>query len=129
VFNAESCAACHQRPTTGGSSATFVTRFGRMTAGGFDPMTELGGPVAQINGIVTDGCSVRGEVPPPEATVVTRRDTPPLFGLGLVDTVPDRDILRLADPDDANHDGIRGRPNLVRTRVGRFGWKAQVTTL
>src|SRR4029077_19486710 len=76
-----------------------------------------------------DDCRVPGEVPPPEAAFVTRRDTPPLFGLGLVDTVPDRDILRLADPDDGDHDGIRGRPNLVRTRVGRFGWKAQVVTL
>ena len=129
VFNADACAACHRGPTAGGSSATFVTRFGRIKAGAFDPMTEFGGPVVQANGIVVDGCSVPGEVPPPEAEVVTRRDTPPLYGLGLVETIPDRDILRLADPDDANHDGIRGRPNFVRTRVGRFGWKAQVATL
>ncbi|HLY39164.1 MAG TPA: di-heme oxidoredictase family protein [Candidatus Binatia bacterium] len=130
VFNADSCVACHRDPAPGGASATFVVRFGRTQhSGEFDPMTEFGGPVLQANGITVDGCSVAGEVIPPEATIRTRRKTPPLFGLGLVDTIPDREILRLADPDDANHDGIAGRVNFVGSRVGRFGWKAQIVTL
>jgi CxxC motif-containing protein (DUF1111 family) len=129
VFNAESCEHCHAEPAAGGSSAAFVTRFGRALSRGFDPMTERGGPVIQARGIVTDDCATAGEVVPPEATVIARRDTPPLFGLGLIDTIPDRRILRLADPEDRNDDGISGRVNQVRGRVGRFGWKAQAATL
>jgi len=130
VFNAASCVACHGEPAPGGGSATFVERFGRTRpSGAFDPMTEAGGPVLQANGITADGCTVAGEVIPDDATIRTRRKTPPLFGLGLVDTIPDREILRLADAEDRNHDGIAGRPNFVGPRVGRFGWKAHIVTL
>jgi CxxC motif-containing protein (DUF1111 family) len=129
TFNDESCAACHAEPTVGGSSDRLVTRFGRMRPEGFDPMTELGGPVVQSRGIAGGACAVSGETVPRQATIVAHRDTPPLFGLGLVETISDRRILRLADPFDADGDGIRGRPNLVRGRVGRFGWKAQIVTL
>src|SRR5262249_22709618 len=120
---------CHSHPTIGGSSTRFVTRFGRYGPAGFDPMTDHGGSLIQANGIVTDVCSVPAETVPPEATVTTRRDTPPLFGLGLIDAIPDSQILRWADPTDRNRDGISGRPNMVGGRVGRFGWKAQVATL
>ena len=128
VFNATSCAACHARPTSGGSSAVSVTRFGRDGPGGFDPMADEGGPVVEEKGIVTDTCAVPGETVPPDATIVTKRNTPPLFGLGLVDTIPDRAILHLAR-SVPRPDGVIGRPNLVHGRVGRFGWKAQVVTL
>src|SRR5215470_2081607 len=129
IFNGSSCAECHNQPRIGGSSTHFVTRFGRYDATGFDPMPGFGGSLIQAHGITTATCSVPGEVVPPEATVSTRRDTPPLFGLGLVDAIPDASILHYADPTDRNHDGISGRPNMVGGRVGRFGWKAQVATL
>ena len=129
VFNGESCAECHNQPTIGGSSDKFVTRFGRYTRTGFDPLVEFGGSLIQAKGITTATCSVPGEQVPSAATVSTRRDTPPLFGLGLLDTIPDDKILRLADPTDANGDGISGRANMIGGRVGRFGWKAQVVSL
>ena len=59
----------------------------------------------------------------------------PVFGLGLLEAVPDDELLASADPDDANHDGISGRPNRVwdrashTQRLGRFGWKANQPTL
>jgi CxxC motif-containing protein (DUF1111 family) len=129
VFNATHCAECHARPVVGGSGPRLVTRFGRPEPRGFDPLSELGGPVVQEHGVTGDGCAVAGERVPAAATVVARRRTPPLFGLGLVDTVLDRHISRRADPDDADGDGISGRANFVRGRVGRFGWKAQVVSL
>lgn len=58
------------------------------------------------------------------------RVAPAMIGLGLLEAVPERDILALADPDDKNHDGISGRANRVfspatgRAELGRFGWKA-----
>ena len=130
VFNGASCAECHHQPTIGGSSDRMVTRFGRAGLGGaFDDMAAFGGSLLQPQGITTGSCSQVGETVPPEATVVARRQSPALFGLGLVDAIADDRILKLADPTDRNNDGISGRAHLVGGRVGRFGWKADVATL
>jgi CxxC motif-containing protein (DUF1111 family) len=53
-----------------------------------------------------------------------------MIGLGLVEAIPAVDIVRNADPDDADHNGISGRAQLVAGRngkpvLGRFGWKAE----
>ncbi|MCW5802472.1 MAG: c-type cytochrome [Deltaproteobacteria bacterium] len=53
-----------------------------------------------------------------------------MVGLGLLEAIDEATILALADEDDADGDGISGRPNRVwdeqaqATRLGRFGWKA-----
>jgi CxxC motif-containing protein (DUF1111 family) len=53
-----------------------------------------------------------------------------MIGLGLLEAIPEATLLALADPDDADGDGISGRPNYVwdafntQMAVGRFGWKA-----
>ena len=63
------------------------------------------------------------------------RVAPANFGMGLLEAVAERDILVHADPDDRNHDGISGRPNVVTDlatgaqRIGRFGWKAAQPTI
>jgi cysteine-rich repeat protein len=131
VFNGTSCAECHNQPTIGGASPKFVTRIGRLAPNGysFDPLTELGGSLLQAQGVSTDTCSVPGEVVPPEATFVTRRDSPTLFLLGLIEQLPAIKIYRLEDFSDRNGDGISGRASTVNQRLGRFGWKAQVATL
>ncbi len=41
------------------------------------------------------------------------RVAPALIGLGLLEAVPQTVLAQLADPDDANHDGISGRQNQV----------------
>ena len=67
--------------------------------------------------------------------LVSPRIAPAVFGGGLLEAIPESDILALADPDDADGDGISGRANMVwdvragDTRLGRFGWKANVPTL
>jgi CxxC motif-containing protein (DUF1111 family)/cytochrome c553 len=54
----------------------------------------------------------------------------PLVGMGLLEAIPEADLLAHADPTDCNNDGIKGVPNLVfdpedgTMKVGRFGWKA-----
>lgn len=54
----------------------------------------------------------------------------PMIGLGLLEAIHPADILANADPDDADGDGVSGRPNMViddltgDTVLGRFGWKA-----
>lgn len=59
----------------------------------------------------------------------------PMIGLGLLGAIHPADILALADPHDADGDGISGRPSLVRhpetgdLMLGRFGWKASTPTV
>jgi CxxC motif-containing protein (DUF1111 family) len=67
--------------------------------------------------------------------MISPRVAPPMIGLGLLEAVADEDILAHADPDDADGDGISGRPNRVwsverdEVALGRFGWKAGEPTV
>lgn len=68
-------------------------------------------------------------------TTLSPRVTPQMIGLGLVEQIHPADILAKADPDDADGDGISGRASIVRDpkseapTLGRFGWKAQTSTI
>jgi CxxC motif-containing protein (DUF1111 family) len=68
-------------------------------------------------------------------TTLSARVAPAMLGLGLIEAIPDADILARADPDDRDHDGIAGRAAIVRDNrtgrlsLGRFGWKAQNATV
>ncbi len=129
IFNDSSCAACHSSPVSGGASEKTVTRFGRTTDGKFDPMTEQGGPLLQAHAIDP---AVR-ETVPAQATLVIQRLSTPLFGAGLVEAIPDAQIALNAERRKSA--GITGRvakvldPDSGETRVGRFGWKAQHSSL
>jgi hypothetical protein len=137
VFNDVSCATCHLVPVTGGGAARLETRFGRLRPDGtFDPMTEFGGSLIQENGIgANQDCDYIPEVVPPEATIVAKRRTTPLFGLGLVDAVPDATFQAIRVEESKNPDHITGTvamvPNMAtgQPSVGKFGWKAQNPTL
>jgi CxxC motif-containing protein (DUF1111 family) len=69
-----------------------------------------------------------GELAPD--TGYSPRVAPSVFGSGLIEAVPEAQILERSDPDDANADGISGRPNRVwdhlknQTVIGRYGWKS-----
>lgn len=66
---------------------------------------------------------------------ISPRLSPPVIGAGLLEAIPEEDIVANADPDDDDGDGISGRPNYVADLVtggeslGRFGWKANVPTV
>jgi len=67
-------------------------------------------------------------------TTLSPRVAPQMIGLGLIEAIPEDQIRALADPDDANGDGISGRLQIVRDldgkeRIGRFGWKAENATI
>jgi CxxC motif-containing protein (DUF1111 family) len=141
VFNARSCAECHAQGGIGGSSANLtvsrVTRIGTITDGEFDPLTELGGMLLQARSVreLNPSLPISGEVVPPQATLVSHRMTTPLFGLGLVEAIPDSEILRRVGGVPGNPDGIAGVANWVTNpetggkELGRFGWKAHVSTI
>ena len=121
VFNGRSCVECHAGPATGGSGDTLSTRIRATINGRFDPLLEFGGPTLQTKGILgLNGFQFPGEVVPPQATIVARRRSNPLFGFGLVDAVPDAHfhftalLQRVFTPETA------GRPNRVKDlRTGR----------
>lgn len=63
------------------------------------------------------------------------RLAPPVFGLGLLESIPENTILGFADENDADNDGISGRPNYIfdtaskKTDLGRFGLKANTVSI
>lgn len=129
LFNGRSCVQCHGGPAPGGASPINVTRFGRNVDGAFDPLEALGGSLLQRFAIP----GVRPERVPPEANVVAQRQSTPLWGMGLIEAIPDAAIRE--GETRAKPDGVRGRAATVidgvsgNPRVGRFGWKAQVATV
>ncbi len=63
------------------------------------------------------------------------RIAPQMPGLGLLEIVPEADILAFADENDSDQNGISGRANYVwdaetqQIVLGRFGWKANQPSL
>jgi CxxC motif-containing protein (DUF1111 family) len=142
LFNAVSCASCHEQPVVGGSGSNDPEEGGEdieVHATAFhgagarcDDLAALGGQVIQkqLTPAFSEYLHITSEPIPAAATDSGHRTTPDLFGFGLLDAVPDAEILARADPMDRNGDGISGRPNRTADgRLGRFGRKAQAATL
>ena len=166
LFNANSCAECHEDPLTGGTGdevelhaaipvvdriielsgarsgqpAGVPTATGETSdlyedtppaSGACDLLADRGGPVFQLEATpaLQAALGIEREPVPPEASTA-QRTTPDVFGFGLLDAIPDSTLLALADPDDADGDGISGRVNrFFDGRIGRFGRKAFVPSL
>ncbi len=140
LFNATGCAACHENPVVGGAGSNDPEEAGEdvevhstaFNGGVCDDLAAVGGQVVQqhVTPALHDALGIDAEPDLPGATATGRRTTPDLFGLGLLDAVPDAEILALEDPYDRNGDGISGRAHRTADgRVGKFGRKAQEATL
>jgi CxxC motif-containing protein (DUF1111 family) len=133
LFNSTSCGECHEEPAVGGfgdETEVHVTAFRADRT--CDSLAGEGGFVIQrsVTPALKAALGIDSEPFPKSATGRGTRSTPVVFGRGLLDAVPDSVILSHADPDDRNHDGIRGRPNRAADgRIGRFGRKAFVPAL
>lgn len=74
-------------------------------------------------------------IPFPPAAQLSPRLASPVFGLGLLEAIPEYYILANEDVNDADGDGISGKANYVFDKVsnsvqlGRFGWKANTATI
>ena len=127
-FNGDSCRACHFEPVLGGSGPVDVNvmRHGIQNADG-DFVEPVVGTILHKS-ISLDNQTVEPQV---DANIFEHRQTPHLFGLGLMDQIPEDVIIANADPDDTiTPDGITGRVSWADGgRLGRFGWKAQVPTV
>ena len=70
---------------------------------------------------------VRGTVLLDQVASLTQRNTPALFGAGLIDAIPTESLEQAARGGDPE---TRGRLNRFGDgRIGRFGWKAQTASL
>jgi CxxC motif-containing protein (DUF1111 family) len=108
IFVATSCEQCHAGDGKGHPSFNLV-RFGRYDGAAWDPMSAFGGPQLQHRSIP----GYPAEVIPSAATGISTFTPPAVTGLGFLDAVEDATLIALADPDDADGDGISGRLQLL----------------
>lgn len=98
------------------------------------PVTLAGGEVISLRA-PSYAIADPGYGPLAEGLMISPRVAPQMIGLGLLEAIPAADILALADPDDANGDGISGRAQIVPSvefgvpMLGRFGLKAGAPTV
>lgn len=132
-LNGDSCRACHIDGGIGGAGGLDVNvfRFGNDN-GGAGPFTNVaGGQIASK--VQRPDTPVREEYDPALADCFEQRQTPTLFGLGLIESIPAANITANEDPNDTNADGISGFAHRVTVNgvqeIGRFGWKANIPTI
>ncbi len=162
-FVAQSCVACHVNngrsllPALGSTLDQAVVKVGASADGELHPLLgeqiqpyaidappEAGvvlSAFTEIAGTYGDGTPYTLRQPQVQFSGVTPtfyslRMATQLVGLGLLEAVPESAILALADPEDANGDGISGRAHYVPApenpsilRLGRFGHKATQPTV
>lgn len=74
-------------------------------------------------------------IPFPGEALLSPRLASPVFGLGLLEAIPEYYILSNEDVNDADGDGISGKANYVydnvsgEMKLGRFGWKANTASV
>jgi len=137
VFTQFQCNECHVNPMDGGGGdlTKRITFFGKLDgSGNFDPLANEGGILLQNNTVARfkPTCHLPGEVIPADATIVQKRLAPMLFGMGLIEAIPEADIV--AQGQAVKGFGVTGFPNMVPDEngvfhVGRYGYKAQNATL
>lgn len=164
LFNAQSCATCHFRdgrgkPETNGG---MLFRLGSLADNSADAIYggqlqdfgisavsregTMGVVYVEEVGYYNDGTSYSLRRPVysvdgsnygslDASTGISPRIGQQMIGLGLLELIPEADILANADPSDANGDGVSGRANYAvdvitgNLSIGRFGWKANVSSI
>lgn len=131
VYNAQSCAECHQNPVTGGISQIVELRAGHFDGEAFHD--HPGGSLinsratnASLQERLLDGYEVRAF-----------RSSLNILGDGFVEAIADETLIAIANAQPGQSRGrIGGEIILVPVleaggsmRVGRFGWKNQHASL
>ncbi|MFL6213540.1 MAG: di-heme oxidoredictase family protein [Blastocatellia bacterium] len=132
VYNAQSCAECHQNPVTGSSSQVTVMRAGHRDASGVF-FEAPGGSLINDRAI---HYSLQERVSS-EEDVRTFRSSLSTLGDGYVECIDDATLIGLAASQARDSNGvIAGQVIRVpmleapgQMRVGRFGWKNQHASL
>jgi CxxC motif-containing protein (DUF1111 family) len=173
TMNLDACAGCHAQPAVGGTSpfvnpqVAFAKKNGASNR--IPSFIQSDGPVREArfirnadgtpDGGVHDLFTIAGRSDAPGCALVQPdfdaelargnvifRIPTPVFGAGLIEQIPDKEILasQASNASEKSALGIRGRPNIVLAfhaisgqsnksgndgTVARFGWKAQNKSL
>ncbi|MAY01948.1 MAG: hypothetical protein CMQ38_03080 [Gammaproteobacteria bacterium] len=139
LYNARSCEQCHIESGKGDTDTGLIFRINHAQFGSqiqnravpglaAEPQPAIGMINTEVS--LADGTVISLQAPQfqfedsQEINEFSARLAPSLAGIGVLANIPITDLMRLADPADRNDDGISGRNGL-----GRFGWKADVTSL
>jgi CxxC motif-containing protein (DUF1111 family) len=143
VFNGRACAECHQNPVSGGASQFTELRVGHLDANGnfVNPTVLINDGANSIAGrsIIND----RSVIPQAQEHVPVTENIRALraalntLGDGFVEAIDDSTLLAIAQNQPEISEGrIHGEAIQVpvleapgQTRVGRFGWKDQHSSL
>jgi CxxC motif-containing protein (DUF1111 family) len=173
TMNLDGCGGCHSQPAIGGTSPAVNPQVAFASKNGMTnkvpPFIGAKGPVREARFVRNpDGSpdggvhalfTIAGDPAAPGCTIaqpdfarqmanrnVVFRIPTPVFGAGLIEAIPDSEIIKnqRAQADTKRGLGIRGRPNFLLNAnaisgqlnrngndgtAGRFGWKAQNKSL
>lgn len=143
LFNARACSDCHQNPVSGGASQFTELRVGHRDANNtfVNPTVPIDDGAASVVGrsIVNDRAIVpeAQEHIPVTENLRELRATLTTLGDGFVESIDDSTLLTIATLQRViTHGQIHGEAIQVpmfeapgKTRIGRFGWKDQQSSL
>lgn len=143
VFNARACADCHQNPVSGGSSQFTEVRAGHMDANdNFVAATvpiNAGANIIANRSIINDRALIpqAQEHIPDTENIRALRAALNTLGDGFVEAIEDKTLQGIAQHQiDVTGGRIHGEAVEVpvleapgQTRIGRFGWKDQHSSL
>jgi CxxC motif-containing protein (DUF1111 family) len=143
VYNATACVSCHENPNSGGASQITELRVGHNDANGnfVNPTIFINDGMNTITGrsIVNDRaiCPLAQEHIPAAENIRALRAVLNTLGDGFVEAIDDNTLLAIAARQPEESDGmIHGEAVQApifeapgQTRVGRFGWKDQHSSL
>jgi len=152
-FNSNSCSSCHAQPAVGGTSPAINPQVQFANAKNpLPPFITANGPVREArfirkpddtpDGGVHDLFTIMGHSDAPSgcvllpenfsnaSNIITRIPTP-VFGLGLIEAIPDHTLVENVANSASVSLGIHGTLNRNGSdgTVTRFGWKAQNKSL
>ena len=143
VYNATACVSCHENPNSGGASQITELRVGHYDANGtfVNPTILINDGMTTITGrsIVNDRaiCPQAQEQIPATENIRALRAVLNTLGDGFVEAIDDNTLMAIAAHQPEESDGlIHGEAVQApifeapgQTRVGRFGWKDQHSSL
>jgi CxxC motif-containing protein (DUF1111 family) len=143
VYNATSCVTCHQNPNSGAASQITELRVGHNDANGnfVNPTVLINDRQDKISGrsIVDDraiGPQAQERIPATE-NIRTLRASLNTLGDGFVEAIDDNTLIAIAaEQPELSKGRVHGEVVMApifeapgQTRVGRFGWKDQHSSL
>ena len=128
VYNAQSCAECHQSPVTGAASQITELRVGQMD--------EAGNYTEPVSGSLINDRAIDPSLQEHASNrdnVMALRSSLGILGDGYVEMLPDSAFLQIQAAQPPAMKGTIVRVPVLEmpgaTRIGRFGWKDQHASL